>query len=94
MAEENTARAMMVETYFELEKVRFYRYRPSKEIVIAESQNLAFLISLANDVKIREGKTFGEKVTICERDRETDDVLDYPYIRYVKDRNHARTVRG
>ena len=76
----------MGETYFELEKIRFYRYRPQKEKKIAESQNLPFLKVLADEVKIRNGKTFGEKVTICERDLETDDVLDYPYIRYVGDK--------
>ena len=74
-----------METYYELEKIRFYRYKPEKETVIAESQNLPFLVSLANDIKILRGKTFDEKVRIVERDLESDDAIDYPYIRYYGD---------
>ena len=80
-----------METFYELEKVRFYRYKATKYTVIAESQNLKMLTVMANEIKIRNGKTFGEKVTIAERtlvdseDYEKGDVLDYPYIRYVGD---------
>lgn len=82
----------MTETYYTLEKVRFYRYRPSKETEIAESQNLSLLKTLGNDVKLRDGKTFGEKLRIVERVLEGDEnheegeALDYPYIRYTGDK--------
>ena len=79
---------MCAETYYVLEKVRYYQYKPSKETELAESQNLPMLIVMANEVNLRRGKSFGEKVRIAERvfednvDYEAEETIDYPYIRY------------
>ena len=72
--------------YYELEKVRFYRYKGDKSTWIAESQDLQFLTILADDVKLRQGKTFEEKVRISKVEFDTEDILDYPYLRYIGDK--------
>ena len=76
---------MTKETYFELEKVRFHKFDTDKVTVIDKSQDLRSLVTKAKTVQIKDGKTYGEKVRIVERDSETDDVIHYPYIRYVSD---------
>jgi hypothetical protein len=91
---------MSAETYYVLEKVRYYRCKPAKETELAESENLPMLIVMADEVNLRRGKTFGEKVRIAERvfedngDYEAEETIDYPYIRYWSDQNDPSRRRS
>lgn len=63
-----------------LEKIRYYDF-DEKETLIDTSLNYEYLLAKAEKLRIKEGKTFLEKVRIAELD-ENGEVVDYPYVRY------------
>jgi len=65
---------------YELEKVRYYDF-DQKETLIEASLNYDYLLEKAEKLRIKEGKTFIEKVRIAELD-ENEEVVNYPYVRY------------
>jgi len=63
-----------------LEKIRYYDF-DEKETLIETSLNYDYLLEKAEKLRIKEGKTFLEKVRIAKLD-ENGEVVDYPYVRY------------
>ena len=68
------------EKHYELEKIRYYMF-DEKVILIASGTDLSDLVKKADEIKLRVGESYEDKVRIAEV--VDGEVVDYPYIRTV-----------